>query len=456
MIRHRLVGLIASVAIFGWQSADARPLAICTFQADATPPLGSPLCDAAVPAAQQIVDPLSARGVVLLGDEKPIVLCAVDWVGIGNGGYDAWREALARAAGTSVDRVALHTLHQHDAPGCDFEAEDLLAARGLSGAMFHVAFARQTIDKVAAAVRQSLAAPKEVTHLGIGVGRVAQVASNRRVMGPDGKVKFIRYSSCASEEIRAAPEGVIDPDVRLLSLWNGDRPLAVLSYYATHPQSYYGEGGVSCDFVGLARAQREVAVPGVPHIHFNGAAGNVAAGKYNDGAPANRPLLAGRLAAGMAAAWQATERRPIVASDIQWKTREVKLPLGAALAYEAPLVAILDNSAAKPADRVRAARELVWAHRAKSARTISLSCLRLGSAYIVHMPGELFVEYQLAAARMKPDATVCMAAYGDYGPGYIGTEIAYSEGGYETGSTASLVAPQVEKVLHDALAGLLR
>ena len=85
----------------------------------------------------------------------------------------------------------------------------------------------------------------------------------------------------------------------MLSFWNGDQPLAVMTYYATHPQSYYGKGGVSYDFVGMARGLREAALPGVPHIHFNGAGGNVAAGKYNDGSPANRPMLAERLAAGM-------------------------------------------------------------------------------------------------------------------------------------------------------------
>jgi hypothetical protein len=56
---------------------------------------------------------------------------------------------------------------------------------------------------------------------------------------------------------------------------------------------------------------------------------------------------------------------------------------------------------------------------------------------------------------MKPQATVCMAAYGDYGPGYIGTEIAYSQGGYET-SYVSRVAPNVEKVLLEAIGQLLK
>jgi len=455
MFRARRFCLIVLTCLFLVASADAGPFSICTFQTDATPPLGSPLCDAAVAPAKEIVDPLSVRGVVLLGDEAPIVLCAVDWVGIDNGGYDAWREALARAAGTSVDRVAVHTLHQHDAPGCDFDAEALLASRGLSGVMFHVTFARDSIRRAATALRQSLSSPKTVTHLGIGIGRVNQVASNRRVLGADGKVKYVRYSSSQIEEARAAPEGVIDPNVRMLSFWNGERPLAVLSYYATHPQSYYGQGGVSFDFVGLARAEREAALPGVPQIHFNGAGGNVAAGKYNDGAPANRPILAGRLAAGMSEAWNSTKRVPIASADLGWRTRDVKLPLSEGLTDETPLVKLLDNPAAKPSDRVRAASDLVWTRRVKAGQSVQLTCLRLGPAYVLHMPGELFVEYQLAAAAMKPEATVCMAAYGDYGPGYIGTEIAYSQGGYET-SYVSRVAPAVEKVLLDAVGELLK
>ena len=93
--------------------------------------LGSPLCGAAVRAGQgNRRPPLGPRHRAARTNDKPIVLCAVDWVGIGGGGYDAWREALAEAAGTSVDRVAVHTLHQHDAPSCDFDAEALLASRG--------------------------------------------------------------------------------------------------------------------------------------------------------------------------------------------------------------------------------------------------------------------------------------------------------------------------------------
>ena len=67
--------------------AGETPLKIAVFEADVTPPIGTPLCDALVMPAKEIVDPLSARGIILFSNEKPIVLCAVDWVGIGNDGH---------------------------------------------------------------------------------------------------------------------------------------------------------------------------------------------------------------------------------------------------------------------------------------------------------------------------------------------------------------------------------
>src|SRR5581483_43196 len=123
---RRVVCLIGALVVSLSSAARAgEPLRIATFQVDVTPPLGAPLCDSLCPPASEIVDPLSARGIVMVGDKQPIVLCAVDWVGIGNGAYDAWRVAIAKAAETVPGRVSVHCLHQHDAPGCDFDAEQL-------------------------------------------------------------------------------------------------------------------------------------------------------------------------------------------------------------------------------------------------------------------------------------------------------------------------------------------
>ena len=435
--------------------AGEKLLRVATFKVDATPPLGSPLCCAAgVKPAAKIVDPLSARGLILLGAPKPIVLLAVDWEGIANEGWDEWRRAIADAVGSEIEHVSVHTLHQHDAPGYDPSAERLLESRGLGARLYDPAFMREAIERVATAARAAVGKPQTVTHLGLGRAKVMQVASNRRVLGPDGKVKYVRFSSCKIPEAREAAEGVIDPYVRSMSFWQGHRPLVSITYYATHPQSYYGEGGVSADFVGMARALCEAELPGVAHIHFNGAAGNVAAGKYNDGSPEMRPILARRLADGMKAAWASTVKTPIYASDIGWRMLPVSLPPAAAIRDQARLVHVIEEAQQPMRLRLATGRDLAFEQLCAANRKIPLFLLRLGPARVIHMPGELFVEYQLAAQDMAPGDFVAMAAYGDYGPGYIGTRIAYSQGGYETGPV-SRTSPDVEDVWMSAIRQLL-
>ncbi|MSQ94529.1 MAG: hypothetical protein EXR98_08225 [Gemmataceae bacterium] len=435
-------------------TAGEKPLKIATFEADVTPPLGTPLCDALVMPAKKIVDPLSARGIIIFTNEKPIVMVAVDWVGIGNSGHAAIREGIAKAAGTTRERVVVHCLHPHDAPGCDFEADELLAKHKLGGKLFDPAFARKAIDRVARAVEKAAKNPHTITHIAIGKAKVIEVASARRVMGPDGKVKYVRYSASRDAKIRAEPEGVIDPCVQVLSFFEGATPVGVLTYYATHPQSYYGQGGVSCDFPGLARNLRERAQEGLRHIHFNGAGGNITAGKYNDGSPENRMILADRLAKGMKEGYEGSKKQPIDASKVSWRVVSPALPVSK-LYNTKDLKAKVADETLKDPDRLRAARGYVWARRCEDGETIDMQCLQIGSAYILHMPGELFVEYQLAAQKMRPDSSVMMAAYGDYGMGYIGQTISYTQGGYETGPV-SRVAPEVEGVLMKAMRELLK
>ncbi|MBL9177725.1 MAG: hypothetical protein JNM65_06660 [Verrucomicrobiaceae bacterium] len=432
----------------------AAPLRLASFKVDATPPVGSPLCNGTVRPVREIVTPLTARGVVLLGAGDPVVLCAFDWVGIANESHDAFREALAQAAGTSRERVAVHTLHQHDAPGSDFATERLLTEQGLRGVFSNAAFDREVMRRLAAAAKEALSKAQPVTHIGLGSGRVEQVASNRRILGPLGQVILQRQSAGGKNPAaREAPEGTIDPLVRLIAFWNEGRPVAALTYYATHPQSYYGQGLVNWDFVGMARETRAEALPGVACVHFDGAGGNVAAGKYNDGAKENRPVLARRLAEGMKLAWDTQKKHPVRAGDIAWRVEPVAMPVRDTL-IEQELRAKLADTAQKQPDRIRAARDLTFLRRTRGGHRIPLSCLRLGPARVLHMPGELFVEYQIAAQQMRPDDFIAMAAYGDYGTGYIGTGVAYTQGGYETG-IVSRVSPQVEKVLLDAMRQLL-
>ncbi len=427
-------------------AAADEPLRIATFSVDATPELGSPLAyDPMVEATQ----PLQCKGIVLLTEETPIVLCAVDWLGVANASGDAFRQSLAAAVETSVDRVVVHALHQHDAPRCDLTAAGLLAER--AGEHFDVPFIYRVIAEAGIAARNALDSSQAVTSISATEAVVEQVASNRRMLGPDGVVHTTRYTACRTPAIRALPEGVVDPKLRLLT-FNGEHgPVAALTFYATHPQSYYRTGGANPDFPGMARNARE-AETGVFHLHFNGAGGNIGAGKYNDGSRNNRHLLAGRMAAGMKNAW---ERRTASESDLEldWSFVNISPPLAEHLS-EAALVKTLQEST-DYAVRSNAAAKLAFLTRIQSGVQIQVSRLRIGMNEILFMPGELFVEYQLAAQAMKPERNVMLAAYGEYGTQYIGTRVSYSQGGYEVSERATNVSPEIEGVLLKAMRQLL-
>lgn len=426
-------------------------LRVATFACDVTPPIGSPLAAGLCPPALGVTDPLSARGVVLLGSGDPIVLCAVDWIGIAGTGHMAWRSTLAEAAGTKAERTVVHTLHQHDAPGLDLEAEAIMADAGMPGRCHDPEFSDAVLVRLGVAVRAALEFTHEVTHVGTGAAEVLRVASSRRVLGADGKVAHVRFSKEPDPKWREAPEGLIDPMAKAITLWNGDRIIAALTFYATHPQSHYFERLVTCDFIGLGRNHAQALHPEALYVHFCGAAGNVTAGKYNDGSPALRDELARRFADGLDAAVSASRRNRtgVTAADLSWRSEPVQLPLSPALAGGGAERLFASEPVFNNAAR------LAWARRVEAgAATIDISSMSLGPARTLHLPGEAFVEYQLAAASALPDRFVATAAYGEYGPEYIGTKVAYPQGGYETG-LPSRVAPESEDVLFPVICSVL-
>ena len=421
-------------------------LKISVFDIDATPPVGSYLTYDQMARTWDMG--LRAKGVVLTGAGDPIVLCAIDWIGIANESQDVFKKTLAVAVHTDPSRVAVHTLHQHDAPICDFSAEKMLQEMQIEPMSFDSGFAREFLVRLGKAAEISLNGARPVTGINIGKAPVYEVASNRRIV-KDGKVGVIRLTACKDPELRNEPEGLIDPDVTLIGFWDGENPVAVMTFYATHPQSYYLTKTTNPDFPGIARFYRQLALPGALHIHFAGAGGNIGAGKYNDGSPENRMILAQRLADGMERAWKNSVKFPMATADVSWKKEAVALPV----ADEA--IRLAENQIGTSDMRFRSNNmsKIVWAKRAQAGATINIGCLSAGKAKILFVPGELFVEYQLAAKALRPDLDVSVAAYGDYGPFYIGTKEAYSQGGYEI--ISSPVTGESEEIIMNIFRKLL-
>ena len=423
----RREALVAAAALTSLPrlSAASPELTLSTFSIEVTCPIGHPCMGGGIAPAKEILDPLFANGFVLRGAGKPVVLIAVDWCEIRNGAYEAWRTAIANAVETDPVRVILSSLHQHDTPIADLEAEELLRKHKAAGSICDLDFHAKTVERVAKEVKKSLAIFHTITHIGTGKATVEKVASNRRFTDAAGIVRYTRMSASRDAAIRDAEVGTIDPELKTLSFWNGDTPIAAVSAYATHPMSFYGRGGVTADFVGLARKRRQVETPGCLQIYLSGCSGNVTAGKYNDGSPDNRPALADRMFKAMTAAWKETKKSAFKQVSFRSETISLEARTGKGFTEDDLLARVKADP--KPFGQCLAALGWSWLKRVQTGRKIDLPVLDFGDAALTLLPAEAYVEFQLFAQQQRPNDFVITSGYGECGPGYIPIERAWKE-----------------------------
>ena len=419
---------------------------LATFEAEVTPPIGTPYLGGVI--ARSTADPLFAKGFVLLGDEQPIVLVALDWCEIRNDSYDDWRRAIAEAAGTTPDRALVHCVHQHDAPYVDEIAQRLLKEAGVPGDLCHPEQNQAARDAVAAAVAESLAQARPIDAIGTGVGRTEQLVSNRRYVTDQGAVSWGRTSATRDPALRAKPAGLTDPFVRTLSFWDGDEAVAAVNAFSIHPMSYYGAGDTSADFPGVARARLQAETPGALQIYASGCSGDTIAGIYNDGSPEMRPVLADRLYQGMRAAWDATQRTPLLRAQFRKTSLHFEPRRGPGFSVEEMRRRLTEPN--RPfRELYPAALGLSWRLRLDAGRGIDLPCVDLGVAQLTMLPAESFVQYQLWAQQLRPDSFVMALGYSECAPGYIPTAQDAAEG-YDD-SYSWVAFPECEAVIRDGL-----
>ncbi|MFI4874200.1 MAG: hypothetical protein ACIALR_02635 [Blastopirellula sp. JB062] len=420
----------------------ASSIKIAPFRFDVTPPKGHPLCGGWITPVVAVDDPLEAIGFVLTGAGKPIVVCAVDWTGLLNDAHVQWREALASACDTTPDRIAVQCVHQHDAPFVCLEGERIVSEHEGLAHLVHLDFFQSCLQKGKAAVADAMQKLQPVTHVATGQAKVEKVACNRRILDAAGKLVDWRGSSSRTPRHWEIPEGLIDPWLKTVAFFQGEKKLVSCHYYATHPMSHYGKGKVSSDFVGLARKRRQAEDQDCTHIYFTGCSGNVAAGKYNNGSPEARTQLTDRIYAALVESESQLAVEPI--SRVEWRTAPLLFPPSKSLQKETLLSIVADKSV-RTAIRNRSAMKLGWLDRCERQVPIQLSALHLNQSTLLHLPAESFIEYQLQAQQQASERFVATAAYGDGGPWYIPNAEAYPQGGYEV--SVAFSSPEVDQIL---------
>ena len=440
-----IVGMIAlavpvqrdSIAENGNQSS--TNLGIVTFKVDVTPPIGDPL--AYVPN-NQVDTPIYVSGIVLDDGQTRVAWVSCDFIGIYGESYVAWNEMIAKHAGTTVENVFLHSVHQHDSIKW---APEYNPQEGEEGAIVvNPEYCAKVLKDVSEAITKAVSGRwHSVGRLLTGETRVGGLAANRRLVDENGQFAHTRYSGRNPQELQAWPVGKIDPILRTVCFENTEgRRIVALHFYATHPMAAYRRNMVGADVPGRALRHVEENDNSVAlNIYFTGCGGDVTFGKYNlTGDALSIEQLGKRLGDGILRNLQRLEEQPIGPLVVK------------RVAFEVPF-----NPSIKPTSAYEG-QDAQWRRYqlATMERWRQCCVARMSLGPRVHFLSfelcEVFVDYQIYAQSLIPEHFLATAAYGNGFYQYIPTRAAFEEnGGYETGDGACIVTAEIDEVLRDAL-----
>ncbi len=414
-------------------------LRIVTFKVDVTPPIGEPL--AYVPN-EKVDAPIYVGGVVLDDGKTRAVWVSCDYIYICGETYIAWTEAIARAAGTVRENVFLHAVHQHDSirlapeynPKDDEDGPLVVTPE----------YCEKSLKDVSEAIAQAVSGPwQSVGKLLTGETRLGGLAANRRLVDENGKFARTRYSGKNPPELQAWPVGKIDPILRTVCFENTEgRRIVALHFYATHPMAAYLRKMVGPDVPGWAlRYVEKHDDSGVLNIYFSGCGGDITFGKYNlTGDARSIERLGQRLGEGILRNLDRLEEQAIGRLEVK------------RVAFEVPF-----NPSLRPASDFKGEDALERRYLLETLdrwRQSTVARMSLGPRvhFISFEPGEVFVDYQLYAQSLVPEHFLATAAFGNGVYWYIPTKAAFEEnGGYETGSNACVVTPEIDDSLRAAI-----
>jgi hypothetical protein len=424
-----------------------------TFTVDVTPPIGGFLCGGFHPQSVGFESQLFLRGAILSDQRQTVVLATINYTYLSGRSQQRLIDAIARGVGVPASHVALHSDHVHAAPLIDEEPHAIVAKE--SKVQLHdESYFR---DVLWLAERNAkIAAESNGMRIG-GVGfseqRVEQFASARRVLDA-GQCK-IRWSVCRDEKVRNAPEGQIDPILSQVVFFDESRkPVAQMSFYASHPQVSDGRLLISADTVGIATDLFQAKHPGVFPMYFSGCAGDVTAGKYTTlDLARNRHVFGVRLYDGILGAFEKAQPMPV--DSIGWADESFELPLAPISDNAEHYLSRIRNPNVPDREKYQAAMRADRLLRNVNTYPFRLNRLRLGDFDVLFLPSELVLEYQLFAKK-QARGKLAVAAYGDSFLKYVATDEMFAQGGYEVAPNWTEVQQGIEQPIKKSIQDILK
>ena len=401
-----------------------KPFLVGTSKIDITPPLEVGILMSAVEGKWAPVEgvrrPLQARALVIEQDGQRVALVSLDLLGLSGqafGGKQRFKRRVIAAAQHAVKAadLILAVTHTHSAP-------ETVALTDLYQKPAYKAWADLLVQRIGQAIQQA-AATLRPCQLKAGSIQTPGLAIYRRIKTVDGIV--LSHPPPPPEKV-ISREGPVDDSVNLVTFWDEtDRPIGLIVNATCHPVHEMCIPQISPDYPGEMSEALEQRHPGTVALFLNGAAGNINPLTVSGG-PSEAEKHGKRLAAAIE---ETLPQLPTSQGEgLSLKRRAITFP----------------------------ARTPTGQPAAKPLKT-EIAALRLGNVAFLFIPGEPFVEIGLAIREASPHHSTFIVGYAEDALGYIPTDQAFEEGGYELGPGSwAKVRPGSETILKQEALELLR
>jgi hypothetical protein len=392
-----------------------------------------------------VLDDLYAKALVLDDGNERIALVVCDIIGFDIDTVSEMREIIRRQTGLKPDHTMIACTHTHSGP--NLRAADSAYVESLK---LHVAGA-------AAAAVNNL----QEARIGANKGECRVGANRRHPRSPSGPYNLYKY-----------PEGTMDPTVMVLRVEDtSGNIIGVITNHPGHPVGWGSrELGISRDYPGFAlEVLEKVWGDQIVAIFLQGCCGNLNLNWIWD-KPEQSPMprrtmpdqreprlkevrRLGHILGGetLKVAEGITDFRSeavlrAARKDVEVRIRE-DLPQRM---QERAAEAKKEKTALAPGKR-GGVHDAVAAGKKTIATEVQV--LRIGDFFIVGLPSEVFVEYQIEIRKRSGSPYTFVSELANDSISYVPTPQAYQEGGYEV--LSSSLAPDAGKALVDAAVELI-
>jgi len=428
---------------------------------DITPPAGLPM-------GGNVRDDDIARGVhdnlfcnVVLLEENGERICFInfDLLGITYETCEAIKNGIMKRAGIQPENVLICATHTHSGP-------DVL---GIFREKIDEGIKKYLNEIIKKVVGEVALLPSELkdANLSIAKNNVYDLSFNRRLVMKDGTMKMnFENPDIADVEKEAGP---IDPELYALVISDTDNnTIAIVVNFTLHPAVLVGKDWLwSRDYINYLTNDLKKYLGNNTIVFFaNGAEGNVNHINYKDKNQGRGFEEAERIGSSLAnhVIEALKTKKPVSNIPFKCLSKKIKLPLREITKEDVMwaekiieergdfIPSLLDGVP----DEIYAREILKLSKIEDKDIETEIQVIRIGDTLIATLPGEVFVEFGLRIKKSSPFENTMVFGLANDMIGYVPTEIAFSEGGYEIKTAwSSKLDPKAGEILVSQITELI-